>query len=128
VQALVYQGILPVCGAVLPKGPQTKDSQCRETGRLNASDLHLDHEPPLSDHERSDAHAVCDPTRVQLLCFSCHTRKTLRDSHRLHLGPNDGRMRSGSGSWTASLSHESDSGGGDRISSGPIAVDRGALV
>ncbi len=76
--------IVPVCGATLPGGPVTTDSQCQAEGRLvdanpDGSDLHYDHEPPLQAHERSDVRAVCDPLRIQLLCEACHNRKTQRD-------------------------------------------------
>jgi hypothetical protein len=77
---LVVSGIPPVCGATLPDGPQTHDSQCRALGLLtftsaDGSALHGDHEPPLRDDERADHRAVCDPRRVQLLCAACHARK-----------------------------------------------------
>jgi len=78
--ALVEAGILPVCGAALPDGPQTNDSACKAAGRLtfrsdDGSSLHFDHDPPLQEHERGRPDAVCDVRRVQLLCASCHARK-----------------------------------------------------
>lgn len=81
--ALVHAGILPVCGAALPGGPQARDSQCRDEGRLtftsaDGSSLHLDHEPELQTWERGDASKVCDLTRIVLKCASCHARKTAR--------------------------------------------------
>lgn len=84
---MIAKHIVPVCGATLPGGPVTSDSQCRQAGLLvgtnpDGSDLHFDHEPPLQPHERADARAVCDPRRVQLLCAECHNRKTQRDQQR----------------------------------------------
>lgn len=81
---LVAAGIVPACGASLPDGPHTTDSQCQAKGLVtmasdDGSDLALDHEPPLSDAERRDLRAVCDPHRIQLLCRSCHSAKTLRE-------------------------------------------------
>lgn len=81
---LVEAGVPPVCGAALPGGPRSTDSLCRSRGLLtfhnpDGSDLHLDHEPPLTDAERQDASAVCDPLRVQLLCRHDHSAKTLRE-------------------------------------------------
>jgi hypothetical protein len=72
--------ILPVCGAVLPGGPVTTDSRCRQAGLLtyasaDGSSLHLDHEPSLQPWERSITARVCDPFRVQLLCAECHGAK-----------------------------------------------------
>lgn len=80
IATLLALGILPVCGAALPDGPKTSDSACKAAGLLtfqsaDGSSLHLDHEPPLQDHERTDRRAVCDPKRIQLLCASCHARK-----------------------------------------------------
>ena len=76
---LVQQDILPICGAALPTGPQTQDSRCKAEGRLTFEDLHLDHEPPLTEAERQHVHIVCDPNRIQLLCGPrCHHDKTNR--------------------------------------------------
>jgi hypothetical protein len=71
-------GILPICGAVLPDGPNTQDSSCQQLGLQTWTHLHFDHEPPLQEHERSDMRKVCDPTRIQLLCNVDHNRKTQR--------------------------------------------------
>ena len=76
--------IVPVCGATLPGGPVTTDSECKARGLLvganpDGSDLHFDHEPPLQPHEQSDPRAICNPLRIQLLCAACHSRKTQRD-------------------------------------------------
>jgi hypothetical protein len=81
---VVQAGIVPCCGAALPNGPHTQDSQCQQQGLLtmvsrNGHALHLDHTPPLQDWERSDPRRVCDQNRVQLLCFDCHARKTERE-------------------------------------------------
>lgn len=81
---LVAAGVVPVCGAALPDGPRTNDSQCARLGRItmqsdDGSDLALDHEPPLTDRERRDPAAVCNPRRLQLLCRSCHSAKTMRE-------------------------------------------------
>lgn len=86
IQMLIAEGIVPVCGAALPGGPRTQDSQCRADGHLtftssDGSALHLDHEPPLTDAERQNRAAVCDPMRVRLLCASCHSGKTQREVH-----------------------------------------------
>lgn len=76
---LVNAGISPVCGATLPGGPRTADSECKAQGVLNGLNLHLDHEPPLTDEERRDVKQVCNPLRIQLLCgAACHARKTRR--------------------------------------------------
>lgn len=80
---LIEAGVSPVCGATLPGGPQTNDSQCQASGLLtfqsaDGSDLQQDHEPRLTEAERRDPHAVCDPLRIQLLCRSCHSAKTAR--------------------------------------------------
>lgn len=76
---LVQMGISPVCGAALPCGPKTVDSQCKAEGLINGIDLDLDHEPPLTDEERRDPAKVCDPLRIQLLCGPrCHAAKTRR--------------------------------------------------
>ncbi len=73
---LVALGIPPVCGARLPDGPASTHSRCQADGLLNGDTLHLDHEPPLTDAERKDRHAVCDRRRIVLLCSSCHSLKT----------------------------------------------------
>lgn len=83
VAQLAQHGLEPSCGAVLPGGPQTQDSRCRALGRKMFGRLHLDHEPPLQPHERTDPRAVQDPTRCQLLCQSCHGYKTWRE-HQFH--------------------------------------------
>lgn len=85
---LVDAGIAPVCGAALPDGPQTQHSQCHQDGLLtftsaDGSSLHLDHEPPLRQDERTNPDAVCDPQRIQLLCAACHARKTASESGAL---------------------------------------------
>lgn len=85
ISRLVTLGIPPVCGAALPDGPKTAHSRCRaerlETWRsADGSDLHLDHEPGLQPHERSNTLKVCDPLRIQLLCAACHTAKTATTS------------------------------------------------
>ena len=79
--ALVEAGLVPICGAALPTGPQTRDSACRDAGLFtfasaDGSSLHLDHEPALTDDERRSVAAVCDVHRIQLLCASCHQVKT----------------------------------------------------
>lgn len=81
---LVAAGILPVCGAALEFGPRTTDSACRQEGLVNftshdGTSLHLDHEPPLRDDERGSVRAICDETRIQLLCTTCHQAKTMRE-------------------------------------------------
>lgn len=77
---LVEHGILPICGAALPTGPKTHDSQCKQEGRIvGGSSLHLDHEPPLQDWERKIPSRVMDKNRLQILCFACHAAKTLRE-------------------------------------------------
>lgn len=80
---LVAHDILPICGAALPTGPTTRDSACRDAGLFtftsqDGSSLHLDHEPELEDHERTNQAAVCDPDRIVLKCASCHSIKTGR--------------------------------------------------
>jgi 5-methylcytosine-specific restriction endonuclease McrA len=79
IHQLIKHGIVPACGARWPGQPSTGDSRCHAEGRLVADDLHLDHTPPLTDAERHDPRAVCDPLRVQLLCESCHNTKTNRE-------------------------------------------------
>ena len=81
IRKLITFGILPACGARWPGLPLTGDSRCAEEGRIVTDDLHLDHEPPLTEAEREDVRAVCDKDRVQLLCASCHSAKTLRERH-----------------------------------------------
>jgi hypothetical protein len=81
---LVDAGILPVCGAALPTGPTQRDSACRDAGidtftSQDGSSLHLDHEPPLEQWERSDVDRVCDPCRIVLKCQACHQAKTAKE-------------------------------------------------
>ena len=71
---LVQRGIVPTCGAALPDGPRTSASRCQRDGRVTAMDLHLHHEPPLTDAERQDRLKVCDPLRIVLLCSACHRK------------------------------------------------------
>jgi hypothetical protein len=83
-QALISQGIYPSCGAALPTGPRTQDSQCKAQGLLvsrsqDGTDLHFDHEPPLTDDERKDPRKVMDANRIQLLCSACHSVKTANE-------------------------------------------------
>jgi hypothetical protein len=75
---LLAQGIPPVCGAALPTGPSTTDSQCRAAGVWTTEDLQLHHDPPLTVAERAHHHLVCDPNRVRFLCASCHSAVTRR--------------------------------------------------
>lgn len=80
VATLIARDILPVCGARLA-GTPSPSSRCAADGLLTArsadgSDLHFDHDPPLTDVERSDWRAVCDETRIVLLCAEDHNRKT----------------------------------------------------
>lgn len=79
IQMLIARDIAPACGAALPGGPSMQDSRCKATGVLETSHLHLDHDPPLRDEERSDPRKVCDPMRVGLLCRVDHNRKTQRE-------------------------------------------------
>jgi hypothetical protein len=58
-------------------------SQCRQDGRLNATDIHVDHNPPLEPHERTVRAIVCNILRVGCLCRSCHSRKTLTEQRRV---------------------------------------------
>jgi hypothetical protein len=77
---LASQGIPAACGASLSTGPNTKQySACAQANRLNALELHLDHEPPLTLEERKDSSAVCNPNRVGFLCRECHGRKTQQE-------------------------------------------------
>ncbi len=81
IQMLIDAGIAPVCGATLLTGPRTEDSLCKLERLHNGSNLHLDHEPPLTAAERMDPRVVCDPTRIQLLCGPrCHQLKTRRQA------------------------------------------------
>ncbi len=78
---LVAKGITPACGAALPDGPLTADSACKRDDLLtfqstDGSSLHVDHQPALRDDELGKPHAMCDLRRVQLLCASCHARKS----------------------------------------------------
>ena len=87
VSMLVERGIPPVCGATLPGGPSTTDSRCKAQGlqtfqSTDGSDLHLDHEPPLTPAEREHPAVVCDPLRIQMLCRADHSAKTLRETRR----------------------------------------------
>jgi hypothetical protein len=76
---LLALNIPPACGAVLPGGPVTNDSQCKQEGRLTLHGLQLDHEPPLTDLERKTPAVVMDPKRIQVLCGArCHPAKTRR--------------------------------------------------
>jgi hypothetical protein len=72
---LVSRDVVPVCGASLPEGPQTRHSRCKGDGVQTFQRLHLDHEPPLTPEERSDVRTVCNPLRIQLLCAACHAAK-----------------------------------------------------
>ncbi len=75
-------GVLAECGASLPGGPDvTAKSRCMGAKRHTLKGLHLHHEPPLTDSERKDPRAVCDPMRVGFLCGSCHSAET-RDEQR----------------------------------------------
>ena len=78
---LMRARITPTCGAALPDGPHTQDSLCKAQGLSTWDHLHWDHEPPLLSHERNHSHKVCDPLRIQLLCASCHSKKTERDQN-----------------------------------------------
>jgi 5-methylcytosine-specific restriction endonuclease McrA len=72
----------PVCGARWPGAPETGDSTCAKAGVLVDRDLHLDHiEPFRGDDGTLDARKQFDPLNMQLLCSSCHSRKTaMKDS------------------------------------------------
>jgi hypothetical protein len=81
---LITADVIPSCGAALSTGPVTTDSRCKAAGltvftSADGTDLHLDHEPPLLEHERDNPSAVCDATRIQLLCRECHSAKTMRE-------------------------------------------------
>lgn len=73
---LIAQGIAPLCGASLPIGPRMTASRCQAEGRETSERLHLHHDPPLRDDERSDPRAVCNLRRVGLLCEQCHGVET----------------------------------------------------
>ncbi len=77
---LIAAGVVPACGARMPGARETGDSACRQAGRLNDRRLHLDHTPPLTEAERHDPRAVCDPARVQFLCEACHNAKSAREA------------------------------------------------
>jgi hypothetical protein len=72
VSLLVEAGVPPVCGAVLPGGPQTRLSRCQSSGLLTGTEIHLHHEPPLTDEEQRDRSKVCAIERIVLLCSACH--------------------------------------------------------
>jgi hypothetical protein len=80
-RAVTFPGLLlerdkvPACGARLADGPSPY-SRCARDGFLEVRRLHLDHEPPLEEWERSLEERVCDPARVAFLCHPCHTAKT----------------------------------------------------
>jgi hypothetical protein len=70
-------GILAECGASLPGGPDVRaKSRCMANRQHTLKGLHLHHEPPLTDAERKDQRAVCDPMRVAFLCHGCHSGVT----------------------------------------------------
>jgi hypothetical protein len=78
---LVQLGITPVCGAVLPGGPQHNLSQCHRDGLLmmtssHGGALHAHHEPPLTKAEARDKAIVTNPLRLVALCDSCHSTTT----------------------------------------------------
>ena len=75
---LIAADVVPVCGAALPGGPNMRDSQCRADGILNASHLHVDHDPSLREWERQDRRAVENPLRCGLLCESFHNARTAK--------------------------------------------------
>ena len=77
---LISAGVLPACGAALPHvGPPVDASRCLAAGiTTNITDLEYDHYPPLKPDERSQRRKVCDPTRVRILCRSCHSAETRR--------------------------------------------------
>jgi hypothetical protein len=91
-QALIHAEILPVCGAALPDGPKTHDSYCVRAGLFtvcsaDGSSLHFDHDPPLTDAERTNELTVCDPRRIQLLCAECHAVRSARQGSALTASP-----------------------------------------
>jgi 5-methylcytosine-specific restriction protein A len=72
---LIALDILPACGARLPGAPMTADSRCQAEGRLITDGLERDHIVP----HRGDAGLFWDPLNLQLLCRSCHSRKTMQE-------------------------------------------------
>lgn len=86
VSLLVQHGIMPCCGATLPNGPHCGPTECQQVGVLTVSNLHLDHEPPLTDAERRDPRKVCDEKRVRLLCQREHGIKSRREQQRWSRG------------------------------------------
>ena len=76
---LIALDIAPACGARLPGTRETTDSHCTVEGRVNGQRLHVDHIWPLRHDERGQTRVVCDAARVQILCHSCHARKTERE-------------------------------------------------
>jgi 5-methylcytosine-specific restriction protein A len=69
---LIALGISPICGARLPGAELTTHSRCAAEGR-DVPGTHYDHIEPfvgLDDPRR------LDPLNLQLLCASCHSRKT----------------------------------------------------
>lgn len=80
VATLVSLGVEPICGATMPDGPSSNPSLCRQQGLKtfvsNRGDLHLHHEPELSPEEQRDRQAVCQASRIVLLCGDCHRRVT----------------------------------------------------
>jgi hypothetical protein len=80
---LLQAGLTVKCGAALPDGPKTQDSECQALGRITTRGLELDHAPALTEAERQaaiqgDRRAVDDPFRVQWLCSDCHRKATAR--------------------------------------------------
>jgi hypothetical protein len=75
---LIARHIIPMCGARLSGVPSAR-SGCAMQHRMTFDDLHLDHDPPLEDWERSHPERVCDPQRVGFLCASCHSVKTRQE-------------------------------------------------
>lgn len=80
---LIAADIARVCGAALPGGPSMSASTCKAQGLLTArshdgTDLHLHHDPPLTDEERKNPAIVCSPLRVGYLCARDHAAETLR--------------------------------------------------
>ncbi len=78
--SLVELGISPVCGATMPGGPSNIISQCAASGLRTGDRLHFHHEPPLTDAERDDPHAVMNPLRIVLACARCHNSATAKES------------------------------------------------
>ena len=86
IRQLIDKHIYPICGARL-SGIPSPYSQCAAQGLVvdrsaDGTDLHVDHDPPLTDAERQNSRAVCDLHRVGLLCKSCHNRKTQGEQQR----------------------------------------------